>query len=140
MSNVEHVLDTKQQVLVALYTEYQKDLPDMGSVTHESLGIPREHFIIAIYKLLNEGYIVGAKAKLGSSTRSPLKYDNKNTMMTRAGIDYIEEKLDIDKTASSSEKVKGVMSKVALWGLDQLKDVSTKTLAEIANHQIDKYG
>lgn len=34
-------LDTKQKVLVAFYTEYQKDVPNMKEVTADAIGIKK---------------------------------------------------------------------------------------------------
>lgn len=38
-------LDTKQKVLVAIYTEYQKDIPDMeGAISSKVIGIDSNAF------------------------------------------------------------------------------------------------
>ena len=50
-------LDTKQQVLLAFYIEYQKDLPNMKNVNNTKLNLDITVFNVALAKLENEGYI-----------------------------------------------------------------------------------
>ena len=50
-------IDAKLLVLYAIYVEYQKDLPDMHSVSAEALGIDEDVFNVAVLKLCNEGYV-----------------------------------------------------------------------------------
>ena len=52
-------LDTKHQVLLALYIEYQKDLPKMSEVTCEKLNMDVDIFNMALKKLSTERYIEG---------------------------------------------------------------------------------
>lgn len=126
-------LDTKQQVLVAIYTEYQKDLPDMEQVTPTVLGIEEEHFIVALLKLQNEGLIANVIfAESLSGIDDAFLY---RTMMTRLGIEYVESTLAIVPTLSAADKLKGMAAKLAEWGLDQLKDFAARTLAEVVKSQ-----
>lgn len=63
-------LDVKQQVLVAIYTEYQKDIPMIHKeVTLNSLGIEKEKFDIVIEKLEHEGLISGSSVVNSSKQR-----------------------------------------------------------------------
>lgn len=131
-------LDTKQKVLIAIYTEYQKDLPNIdGNVKANTLGIDNKVFNVAIEKLENEGLITGSNlSKGGSSTVwNTLMVNLNHTKMTPDGISYIEEKLGIEKTLSGAEKVKHVSLRAAEWGWDQFKDVASKTLSEIIKGQ-----
>lgn len=50
-------LGTKENVLLAIYIEYQKDLPDMGSVNNTALNMDIDVFNVALEKLQNEEYI-----------------------------------------------------------------------------------
>ena len=52
-------IDTKHQVLYALYSEYQKDIPDMESINAAVLDMEVPVFNAALLKLQNEGYIQG---------------------------------------------------------------------------------
>ena len=52
-------LDIKQQVLLAIYIEYQKDLPNMSCVNNTELNMDIDVFNVALDKLQNEGYIKG---------------------------------------------------------------------------------
>lgn len=127
-------LDTKQKVLIAIYTEYQKDLPNIdGNVKANILGVDNKIFNVAIEKLENEGLIIGSDLRKGGSSTvwNTLMVNLNHTKMTPDGISYIEEKLGIEKTLSGAEKVKHVSLKVVEWGWDQFKDVASKTLSEI---------
>ena len=131
-------LDIKQKVLIAIYTEYQKDLPNIdGNIKSDILGIDNNIFNIAIEKLENEGLITGSNLiKGGSSTVWNTTMVNlTQTKMTQDGINYIEEKLGIERTLTGAEKVRDVSVKVAEWGWDQFKDIAAKTLSEILKSQ-----
>ena len=127
-------LDTKQKVLIAIYTEYQKDLPNIeDNVNADILGIDNKIFNVAIEKLENEGLITGSSLIKGGSDTvwNTIMVNLRHTKMTPYGISYIEEKLGIGKTLTGAEKVKAVSLKVAEWGWDQFKDISAKELSEI---------
>lgn len=122
-------LDAKQKVLLALYTEYQKDIPNMKNITAHSLDISEEVFIIALQKLENEELIRDIGVRY---------YDNKPhlltmefTKMTRIGIEYVEEKMDILRTMSGREKVKEISKKVTTWGYKELKEISIRVLTDL---------
>lgn len=131
-------LDIKQKVLIAIYTEYQKDLPNIdGNVKADILGIDNNIFNVAIEKLENEGLITGSNLiKGGSSTVwNTIMVNLTHTKMTPDGISYIEEKLGIERILTGAEKVRNVSVKVAEWGWDQFKDIAAKTLSEILKSQ-----
>lgn len=125
-------LDTKQKVLIAIYTEYQKDLPKMfDNITPEKLGIDEDVFKVAIDKLQNEELINGATVTLCLGQDYPdVLIDF--VKMTRDGIDYVENVIGIEKTLTGIEKVKAIIAKMTEWGFDQLKDIAARTLNEMA--------
>lgn len=123
-------LDTKQKVLIALYTEYQKDLPDMKSINAETLGLSKEVFFVAIMKLKTEGYITDLIELKVAGMLHPL-YRLDNMKLTRDGLEYVETKLDINSKATGKEKVIAVSKKLGEWGMDTLKDVVGKIAAEL---------
>lgn len=132
-------LDTKQKVLVAIYTEYQKDLPDMeNSIKAKALGIPLKEFRVAIDKLQNENMINGANIISGGNSHIPIMVFTGNIKMTRYGIEYVEQKLDIEPTLSAMEKVKSVAEKAGKFGWEQIKDITVKILSEIINKTITR--
>ena len=137
-------LDVKQQVLIAIYTEYQKDIPMIHKeVTPNSLGINREKFDIAIVKLENEGFITDTNIAYGKGNPNSNRWaifcvSLDNTKMTPYGIDYVEKVLDIDYTDNAKSKVSKVIEKCGNWGMEQLKDFGARVLSEVINHQIDK--
>ena len=127
-------LDIKQKVLIAIYTEYQKDLPNIdGNVRADILGIDNNIFNVAIEKLENEGLITGSNITKGGSKTiwNTIMVSLTHTKMTPNGISNIEEKLGIERTLTGAEKVKYISVKVAEWGWDQFKDIAAKTLSEI---------
>jgi predicted ArsR family transcriptional regulator len=124
-------LDTKQKVLLALYTEYQKDLPDMKAVSAEELGINREVFIVALDKLVNEGLITGVNFTKGGRSPHPLNAYVDGCKLTPYGLDYVERKLQIEPTLSGADKAKNVAKKLAEWGWEQGKDFAAKIAAEL---------
>lgn len=125
-------IDSKQKVLMAIYTEYQKDLPNMEqNVKADLIGLETEVFMTAIDKLINEGYITGVnilRAGRGNKIQAIILRD---MMITRDGIDYVENKIGIEKTLSGSEKVKYISKKVAEAGWDKGSDLIAKVLAEL---------
>lgn len=137
-------LDVKQQVLLAIYTEYQKDIPMIHKeVTANSLGIEKEKFDIAIAKLENEGYINSSKVVTSKKQTEGNQWGITMVMldftkMTPYGIDYVEKVLDIDNTENAKNKVSRVVEKCSSWGMEQLKDFGARVLSEVINHQLDK--
>lgn len=125
-------LDTKQQVLVAVYIEYQKDLPDMNRALPE-LNLDMQVLRTALGKLENEGYITG----FWGETKSPgsrERFQPKSfrlVTMTRDGIEYVETKLGIEKTMTGQEKVEKAKKTFIEQGLDVLTDYAAKVTAEM---------
>ena len=133
-------LDTKQKVLLAIYIEYQKDIPNIEQeVKADKLGIGLDEFKIAIAKLENEGLIRGTViSNMGNSKWGIGIVALDDTKMTPYGIDYVETKLGIDKTLNGMEKVQDMAKKSANWGWNEFKDITVKVLAEMGKHGIDK--
>lgn len=124
-------LDTKQKVLIAIYSEYQKDLPDMDNVKSSELGLEYDVFKVAIDKLMNEGLIVDANLTFGGRGTVPLHVNIKHCKMTTYGIAYVEKKLEIEETLSGDQKVKTVIEQAGKWGWDQFKDFGARVLVEL---------
>lgn len=130
-------LDTKQKVLVAIYTEYQKDIPNMiNNIKAKELGIDNAVFEIALDKLMNEGLITGVDF-IKSNHQILVTYMDE-LMMTRDGIEYVETKLGIERTLSGVEKVQEIFKKSADWGWNEFKDIAVKVLSEMGKHGMDK--
>lgn len=125
-------LDTKQKVLIAIYTEYQKDLPNMEeAITASNLGLKHDILKVALKKLTNENLISGVVFSNGGESVVPLLAAVDYCQMTGRGIDYVENKLDIQPSLSGTEKVTKVIEKTAEWGWEQIKDIGAKVLAEM---------
>lgn len=124
-------LDTKQKVLLAIYTEYQKDIPNMrGNITAEKLGIQKEAFTIALEKLNNEKLVNNIQFSKDGHIGIVIPWVDDMTISSY-GINYIETKLHIRNNFSGKEKVVKITKEVATWGWEQFKDIAAKTLSEM---------
>ena len=125
-------LDNKQKVLMAIYTEYQKDIPEMYKViTAENLGIDRDILNMALVKLNNEQYVTIIEPIYDGPSRIPHSMIIDEMMITRDGIEYVEQKLDIDGKLTGKEKVQKIKASFLEQGLDVLSDFAAKVTAEI---------
>ncbi len=113
-------LDTKQQVILALYMEYQKDLPKMNEVNSEALNLDHEVFCVALEKLQTEGYITGFKTLAADNDRF-YSVILDGVKLTRDGIDYVDNKFGIQKELSAEDKIKYLIKKCGMFGLIALK-------------------
>jgi len=123
--------DLKQRVLLTIYVEYQKDIPNMQLVTPSALGIDKTSFEIAIDKLQNELLIKNANIVRGGRNPHPRLVFLKNVMMTPEGIQYAENLLMIEPIDSAESKLKTIIKKSTEWGFEQLKDFAAKVMAEL---------
>ncbi|UWS63299.1 hypothetical protein N2384_11130 [Bacillus paralicheniformis] len=118
-------LNAKERVLVALYLEYQKDLPMLENVDANSLGMSQQMFYEAIKKLENEGFLINVKYTKPYGVLLQFAY------LSRFGINYVEEKLRIDEHLSKPEKLKEIARKLAKGGYNEIKDIAIKLAAEL---------
>lgn len=122
-------LDAKQTVLISVYSEYQKDLPDyQNALKSNTIGLSQAVIETALRKLQNEGLITDFE------TRTSLGKVGKNInriMLTTAGQKYVEDKLSIEQNASGQEKIETVSSSAIKYGWEEIKDVAAKVIAEM---------
>lgn len=125
-------LDTKQQVLLAIYVEYQKDIPCMKNVNNTALNMDITVFNIALEKLENEGYINGLQALNADNDRF---YDIilDNIKLTRDGLELVESKFGISKALTAEEKLRYVIEKCGVLGLQALKLFGADALSALRN-------
>ena len=123
-------LDAKQQVLIAIYLEYQKDLPGFDdNLTPEALGMGERTFHAAIVKLHGEELIRGAEIEwIMESGRVKSMF---GMLMTRSGIEYIERKFQIDMDENGLEKAKIISKKIDKFGNEQLHSYAEKVIGEM---------
>lgn len=112
--------DTKLQVLLAIYIEYQKDLPKMENITNTALNMDIDVFHVALQKLENEGLIHGLSV-LAADNNAFYHIETKNMKLTRDGIAYIEQTFGIRKELTAVNKLKYVIRKCGIYGLQALK-------------------
>lgn len=129
-------LDSKQKVLMAIYAEYQKDIPDMDLVSFESLDMDSKVFYIALDKLENEGLITGTKLHFRTGYPYPNAAITIFTKMTREGIIFVEEKLEIQRSLSGREKLEILRQKCGKLGWEALSEFSARVLVEVSKQMI----
>lgn len=79
-------LGAKEQVLLAIYTEYQKDLPNMTNVNNTALNMDVDVFHIALEKLQNEEYVKDV-AFFASDNNRFYTVDISKMKLTKTGIE-----------------------------------------------------
>jgi hypothetical protein len=116
-------LDSKHEVLFAIYAEYQKDIIDMKSVSFKSLEMDSRVFITALLKLKNEGFIEGLVVHPPNARRAEkvIAIMMEDVMPTRFGVEYVENKLEIKQDLSAQEKLKLMAAKFGKFGFEILK-------------------
>lgn len=138
-------IDAKQKVLYAFYAEYQKEIPDMTTVTADILQMDKTVFNVALIKLSNEGLISGGEFQRNPTPSlkespnglsliyreaGPLKDFNnasykdinlEGIMLTRDGIEFVENKLKIERSGTGLEKLKWLRDKFTEFGWEILK-------------------
>lgn len=127
--------DAKQKVLFAIYLEYQKDIPEMDNVTANALGLEYDVFKIAVDKLENEGLIRGTGINRGPHGDIWAVFLTK-TKMTNYGLQYVENKLQVEPEKTGGEKVKEIAQKAVSWSWNEAKDFAAKVLSEIIQSQV----
>lgn len=113
-------LDTKQQVLLAIYMEYQKDIPNMKNINNTVLDMDITVFNIALEKLDNEGYITGLTTLEADCDRFYVVIRDR-IKLTRDGIEYVEKCFGIEKELTAEDKLKYIIKKCGVLGLQAMK-------------------
>lgn len=116
-------IDTKHQVLYALYSEYQKDIPDMESINAAVLDMEVPVFNAALLKLQNEGYIQGIDWRPPETmdARKIISSYRKNIYLIRKGVEYVEKLASIAESMPARKKIAELAKQVGLFGMDILK-------------------
>ena len=116
-------IDTKHQVLYALYSEYQKDIPDMESINAAVLDMEVPVFNAALLKLHNEGYIQGIDWRPPETmdARKIISSYRKNIYLIRQGVEYVEKLASIAESMPARKKIAELAKQVGLFGMDLLK-------------------
>lgn len=125
-------LSSKMQVMVALYAEYQKDLPNMSEVTNKSIMMDVDVFYVALDKLQNEGYITGCEFYSADGNRF-YGVSTENIRLTRDGINEVEYLMCLEEEKSGKERLKKLAKVCGLLGLTGLKWFIVETLKHIAD-------
>ena len=124
-------LDAKHTVLFAVYSEYQKDIPDMGALTPDLLKLDRRVFNIAFTKLENEGLISGVKTFPPNADIEPSAVSIDGVKPTRYGLEYVERKLEIDRMGTGREKLRQLKEKFVDFSWGALQNVVVEILSKM---------
>lgn len=76
----------KQRMLLAIYAEYKKNSPDLGTLTPKSLDMAPAAFGVAVDLLESEGLIKGAVIVTGENCPIPKMVCLNNAKITQEGI------------------------------------------------------
>jgi len=110
-------LDEKIQVLVAIYMECQKPLPNIPkSINYETVGLDKLVFNSAIAILENEGYINGSILLGGINLLMPESVKIKKTGITSKGINLVQEMMGIDEMLNKNQKAEAVKKYAEKYG------------------------
>ena len=115
--------DTKQQVLLRIYIEYQKDIPDMKSINNTEMNMDIDVFNNALKKLNTEGYIKGLHI-MSADNEEFYGVRCDEIELTRDGIEYVENKFGIEKELTAADKLKYVTRKCGVFALPALKIIA----------------
>ena len=124
-------LDSKHTVLFAVYSEYQKDIPDMRNITPDLLKMERRVFNIACVKLENEDFIKKLRISFFQGDKEPRTVNLENVMPTHHGIEYVETKLELDRMGTGQKKLRQLKEKFSSFSWNVLQDVVDEILSEI---------
>lgn len=133
-------LNNKNKVLIAMYKIYNEDIYNLEKVVNaDKLGMTFEEFKIALDGLFKDGLIKDVQfARAGN--QPPLPFWDKASI-TEKGIDYVENKIGIDKTLDKKEKAKLIIKKCIKYGWEELKDIGTsygaKLTAELVKNNMN---
>jgi hypothetical protein len=123
-------LDTKQKVLIAIYTENQKDIPKMEDITPELFGISKDAFYTSLKRISDEGLVLGIQFSKGDERIVDAAIDN--ATMSFQGIEYVESKLlEIKSDKTLSEKFVIIQKVAQKIGSDMFTDYLAKVTAEL---------
>lgn len=122
--------DTKQQVLLRIYIEYQKDIPDMKHINNTELNMDIDVFNNALKKLDNEGYIKGL-CILSADNDEFYCVNCEKLMLTREGVEYAESKFGIEKELTAEDKLKYIAKKCGVFAYPALKLIAEAAIKSL---------
>lgn len=122
-------LNPEQQVLLALFVEYSKDIPNMDNITFTSLGMDKEVFNVALDKLNTKGYLNNFSPARGKNNKILVVWLN-GVSLSNDAIKAAEDLLDSLKfdnytPESTSQKIFGTVK-------EDVKDIIAKYFAELS--------
>lgn len=126
-------MDIKEQVLIAIYAEYQKPLPDMQLVKSYELDFKCDEFKFALIKLQNEGYIDGlvVSGRQPINYRRPFEVSADCMLPTVKGIERAERLMGIDDEAPARERLKQAIKRLSDAGLKLLVEFAAARLEQM---------
>jgi len=123
-------LNAEQQVLLAMYIEYKKDLPNMDTVKAEYLGMETAVFYEALDKLDSKDYLINFKQSRGGK-------GNKIYIVWLAGVSLRSEALREAESLLAELKFKENTAENATMNIfktlkEDTKDLIAKYFAELS--------
>lgn len=126
-------LDIKQEVLIALYAQYQRDIPEMEKVTAAALNMDSVAFMFSLLKLQTEGLICGCVfiPPNEKNARRIRAVEKKNIFLTREGVEYVQNLLDLKALKTNKERLKSIVKSLGLAGAEVLKEYVMSLIPKI---------
>lgn len=123
-------VDIKTQVLLAVYAEYQEDIPNMDNVSFDALGMDSTAFRAALIKLQNEGLISGLIIQPPNETRADRVRGLIKTHMlpTREGLEEAERFIRTGETSTARQRLRDVVEFAGKIGLELVKAYAEKLI------------
>ena len=122
----------KEQVLLAIYIEYQKDLPKMNNVNNTVLNMDVDVFNVALEKLKNEEYIKDV-CFISADNNRFYAVDVSQMKLTKSGIDFVENCFGIRKETTAEDKIKYIIKICGVLGYKALKDFAAVALGALTS-------
>jgi hypothetical protein len=118
-----------EQVLTAMYVEFNKDVPDMAEhVTARLLGMENLVFRVAVWKLSVEGYIDGMVPINDGNSDYPAGVLLGEAFLTDKGKGYVQRKLGIDESEDRQSRLKKIADKAGVLAWDMVKAYAVNAL------------
>lgn len=122
-------LSAEQQVLLALYIEYQKDLPNMENVTFKNLEMDKDIFNEALNKLDKKGYMQDFISARGSNNKILVPFLS-GVSLSKPALTECEQLLESLKF--SNESAESISMKIFKSVKEDIKDIIARYWAEMS--------
>ncbi|BBB89930.1 MAG TPA: hypothetical protein PKA28_07840 [Methylomusa anaerophila] len=122
--------EAAQKLIVALYAEANSPVPQLDAVNPGVLGMDTEAFNRAVNTLYTSGLVSGITVKFGDDDRQSERVYAKEVLLTRPGVDYVENLMEIDINSSKMDKLKKIALKAGKLGWSAVVTLAKRIMSE----------